>query len=170
MSLLRYAVKQTRIAKFKKVSGKLRRILVGGEQMPKKDSQMLRLLVVDGEESICFSMKEYFTMHGYHVDTAQHLEDAEGLVETNVYDVVVQDLRLGPAQKPDGLEMIKFIRRQNTATRIIVLTAYGSPQMEKEAVDYGADAFLRKPKPLSHVAQVIQGLIESPPKQAAHGG
>jgi hypothetical protein len=28
---------------------------------------------------------------------------------------------------------------------------------------------LRKPKPLSHVAQVIQGLIESPPKQAAHG-
>lgn len=130
---------------------------------------MLRLLVVDGEESICFSMKEYFTMHGYQVDTAQYLEEAERLVETTVYDVVVQDLRLGSAQNPDGLEMIKFIRRQNTATRIIVLTAYGSPQMEKEAAQLGADAFLRKPKPLSHVAQVIQGLIESPPKQAAHG-
>jgi DNA-binding response OmpR family regulator len=130
---------------------------------------MLRLLVVDGEESICFSMKEYFTMHGYHVDTAQDLEEAERLVEAAAYDVVVQDMRLGPAQKPDGLEMIKFIRRQNTATRIIVLTAYGSPQVEKEAAQYGADAFLRKPKPLSHVAQVIQGLIDSPPKQAAHG-
>jgi DNA-binding response OmpR family regulator len=157
------------MATLKKVSGRLRRILVGADQWPKKDARMLRLLVVDGEESICFSMKEYFTIHGYQVDTAQHLDDAERLVETVAYDVVVQDLRLGPAQNPDGLEMIKFIRSQNTVTRIIVLTAYGSPQMEREAMEYGADAFLRKPKPLSHVAQVIQGLVESPPKQAAHG-
>lgn len=141
---------------------------MGHEQIPKREEQLLRLLVVDGEESICFSMAEYFTMHGYHVDIAQELEEAERQVEAVVYDVVIQDLRLGPALKPDGLEMIKFIRRRNSQTRIIILTAYGSPEMEKEALQYGADAFLRKPKPLSHVAQVIQGLIESPPKQAAH--
>ena len=130
---------------------------------------MLRLLVVDGEESICFSMREYFTMHGYHVDTAQELGEAERLVETTVYDVVIQDLRLGPGLRPDGLEMIKFIRSQNNHTRIIVLTAYGSAEMETIALEYGADAFLRKPKPLSDLAQVIQGLIESHPKQAAQG-
>ncbi|HEX9423037.1 MAG TPA: response regulator [Pyrinomonadaceae bacterium] len=141
---------------------------MGRDQIPKGDEQLLRLLVVDGEESICFSMDEYFTMHGYHVDTAQELGEAERLVEATVYDAVIQDLRLGPALKPDGLEMIKFIRRRTSLTRIVVLTAYGSPEMEKEAMQYGADAFLRKPKPLSHVAQVIQGLIESPPKQAAH--
>jgi FixJ family two-component response regulator len=39
--------------------------------------------------------------------------------------------------------------------------------VEDEARRYGADAFLRKPTPLSQVAQVIQGLIESPAKQAA---
>lgn len=154
---------------FKKVSGKLRRIWVGRDQIPEGDAQMLRLLVVDGEESICFSMKEYFTLHGYNVDTAQEQGEAERLVEATVYDVVIQDLRLGPALKPDGLEMIKFIRGQNPHTRIIVLTAYGSAEMEKEALGYGADAFLRKPKPLSHVAQVIQGLIESQPKKAAQG-
>ena len=129
---------------------------------------MLRLLVVDGEESICFSMKEYFTLHGYSVDTAQEMGEAERLVEETIYDAVIQDLRLGPALKPDGLEMIKFVRARNSHTKIIVLTAYGSPEMEKEALQYGANAFLRKPKPLSHVAQVIQGLIESTPKQAAH--
>jgi DNA-binding response OmpR family regulator len=159
-------VKQSRI---KKVSGRLRRIWIGRDQIPKGEEQLLRLLVVDGEESICFSMEEYFTMHGYHVDTAQELGEAERLVEATDYDVVIQDLRLGPALKPDGLEMIKFIRRRNSHTRIIVLTAYGTPDMEKEALDYGADAFLRKPKPLSDLAQVIQGLIESHPKQAAQG-
>jgi DNA-binding response OmpR family regulator len=130
---------------------------------------MLRLLVVDGEESICFSMKEYFTLQGYRVDTARELEDAEDLVETTNYQVVIQDLTLGPARTPDGLELIKLIRSQDSPTRIIVLTAYGSADMEKEAISCGADAFLRKPKPLSHVAQVIQGLIEAPPQQPARG-
>jgi DNA-binding NtrC family response regulator len=162
-------VKQSRIATFKKVSGKLRRIWVGRDQTPEKEAQMLRLLVVDGEESICFSMKEYFTLQGYKVDTALELEEAEELVKATDYNVVIQDLRLGPAQKPDGFEMIKFIRGQNPHTRIIILTAYGSAEMEKEALGCGADAFLRKPKPLSHVAQVVQGLIESPPKQVAQG-
>jgi len=162
-------VKQSSIGTFKKVSGRLRRIWVGRDRTPEEEAQMLRLLVVDGEESICFSMKEYFTLQGYKVDTARELEEAEKLVEATDYNVVIQDLRLGPAQKPDGLEMIKFIRGQNPHTRIIVLTAYGSAEMEKEALSCGADAFLRKPKPLSHVAQVIQGLIESPPKQAARG-
>jgi DNA-binding NtrC family response regulator len=161
-------VKQSKIRAFKKISGKLRRIWVGADEARENEEKILRLLVVDGEESICFSMKEYFTMQGYKVDTARELEEAEKLIETSDYEVVIQDLRLGPAQKPDGLEMIKFIRRQNPHARIIVLTAYGSAEMEKEALRCGADAFLRKPKPLSHVAQVIQGLIESRPKQAAH--
>jgi DNA-binding NtrC family response regulator len=162
-------VKQSTIGRFKKVSGKLRRIWVGPDQPRKQEADMLRLLVVDGEESICFSMKEYFTLQGYQVDTAQELEEAERLVESSDFDVVIQDLRLGPAQRLDGLEMIKFIRNHNPRSIIIVLTAYGSAETEEEAFRGGADAFLRKPKPLSHVAQVIQGLIESPPKQAAHG-
>lgn len=164
-----YVVKQSKIATFKKVSGKLRRIWGGRNQIPDMEAQTLRLLVVDGEESICFSMKEYFTMQGYSVDTARELEEAEKLVEAADYQVVIQDLRLGPGQEPDGLEMVRFIRDHNPHTRIIVLTSYGSAEMEKEAFRSGADAFLRKPKPLSHVAQVIQGLIESRPKQAAHG-
>lgn len=168
-SLLRCGVKQSRFGRLKKVSGKLRRIWVGRDRIPEEGVSVLRLLVVDGEESICFSMKEYFTLQGYSVDTARDLEEAEKLVEATDYHAVIEDLRLGPAQNPDGLEMIKFIRGQSPHTKIIVLTAYGSAEMEKEALGCGADAFLRKPKPLSHVAQVIQGLIESPPKQAARG-
>lgn len=160
---------QSTIAAFRRVSGKLRRIWGGRDQTTDVDPKILRLLIVDGEESICFSMKEYFTMQGHKVDTARDLEAAEKLVETRDYEVVIQDLRLGPAQKPDGLEMIKFTRNHNPRARIIVLTAYGSDEMEREALRNGADAFLRKPKPLSQVAQVIQGLIASQPKKVARG-
>ena len=126
---------------------------------------MPRLLIVDDEESICFSMSEYFSLHGYKVDTAREMEEAERLIDATDYKVVIQDLRLSTTRSPDGLDIIRMIRSQHPHTRIVVLTAYGSVEMEDEARRRGADAFLRKPKPLSQVAQVIQGLLESP-KQA----
>jgi len=128
------------------------------------EEQLPRLLVVDDEEAICFSMSEYFSMHGYKVDTASEMEEAEKLLDASDYKVVIQDLRLSLTSSSDGLEMIRSIRAHNPLTRIIVLTAYGSAEVEDEARRCGADAFLRKPKPLSQVAQVVQGLIESPPR------
>ena len=92
------------------------------------------------------------------------MEEAEKLLGSSEYKVVIQDLRLSLTSNSDGLEMIRTIRQHNPQTRIIVLTAYGSAEMEDEARRCGADAFLRKPKPLSQVAQVVQGLIESPPR------
>ena len=161
------AVKQSRFGTLKRVSGKLRKIWIGSDENTPKETTMPRLLVVDDEESICFSMSEYFSLHGYRVDTACEFEEAERLIEATEYKVVIQDLRLSETRNHHGLDIIKRIRDQNPHTRIIVLTAYGSTEMEDEARRYGADAFLRKPKPLSQVAQVIQGLLESPSKHAA---
>jgi DNA-binding response OmpR family regulator len=139
----------------------------GGREETAKEVPMPRLLVVDDEESICFSMSEYFSLHGFKVDTARDMEEAERLLEATEYRVVIQDLRLGTTRNPDGLDIVKTIRNHNSQTRIIILTAYGSTEMEDEARRCGADAFLRKPKPLSQVAQVVEGLLESPPKQEA---
>lgn len=142
-------------------------MLVGEETPAREEPPMPRLLVVDDEASICFSMSEYFSLHGFEVDTATETEEAEKLVEATGYKVIIQDLRLGTARDSDGLKIIKLAHQRHPETRIIVLTAYGSAEIEDEAKRCGADAFLRKPKPLSQVAQVVQGLIESPVKQAA---
>ena len=128
---------------------------------------MPRLLIIDDEESIRFSMSEYFSLHGYEVDTARERYEAEKLLESTEYNVVIQDLRLGKNGNTEGLDTIRMIRQQNPQTRIIVLTAYGSPEVEEEAKRCGVDAFLRKPKPLSEVAQVVQGLIDSPSRPLA---
>lgn len=160
-------MKQSTFGKLRKVSGRLRQLWGGRDETSSRKTQLPRLLIVDDEESICFSMCEYFSLHGFKVDTAREIEEAEKLIEGTDYKVVIQDLRLGSNRNPDGLHMIKLIRRQHPQTRIIILTAYGSTEAEDEARRYGVDAFLRKPKPLSQVAQVVQGLLESPPRQAA---
>lgn len=107
-------------------------------------------------------MKEYFDHTGFVVDTACDIDEAERLIMTGEYTVLIQDLRMGTLKGLSGLEVIKFARRHNPDIGIIVLTAHGSQEAAKKARTEGADAFLRKPQPLSQVAQVVRGLIESP--------
>lgn len=155
----------------KRVSGRLRELLLGrapaGAVADRTKPGSTKLLVVDDEESICFSMREYFSQHGFKVDTAREIEEAEGLIKGTDYQVIIQDLRLGVDQRQEGIEIIRLVHELNPETRIVVLTSYGSPEVEAEARRAGADAFLRKPKPLSQVAQVVQGLIESPRTRTA---
>ncbi len=120
---------------------------------------MPNLLIVDDEESICFSMSEYFTLHGYEVDSAQERTEAEALMSQKKYSVVIQDLCLGGNNKTEGIEIIDYVHRQYPETKIVVLTAYGAPEVEAEARRCGAAAFLHKPKPLSDVAQVVYGMV-----------
>ena len=155
------SVRETPIGTIKRVSGRLLRML-GGHTPLREDPSLPRILIVDDEESICFSMSDYFEHHGFRVDTARDVDEAERLIQSAEYKVVIQDLRLGINKNADGLEIIKMVHKRQPETRIIVLTAYGSAEIEDEAMRQGADAFLRKPKPLSQVAQVVQGLLESP--------
>ena len=153
----------------KRVSGRLKELLFGSRgHNDRVETDSRNLLVVDDEESICFSMRDYFSQHGFRVDTAREMEEAEGLIKATEYNVIIQDLRLGQARQPDGIEIIKLVHKRNPDTRIVVLTSYGSPEAEAAARSAGADAFLRKPKPLSQVAQVVQGLIESPRTRTFH--
>lgn len=121
-----------------------------------------RILIVDDEESILFAVKRYFTRMGFGVDCARELEEAEALVAHTAYNLVIADLSLSDSGSAEGLEIIRFVRRHCPAARVILLTAYGSPSVEKEALKRGADVFLHKPKPLAELATIVTQLTEGP--------
>ena len=74
-------MKQSPFGTLKKVSGRLKQMWLGRDERSLRESSIPRLLVVDDEESICFSMSEYFSLQGYKVDTASELEEAEKLLD-----------------------------------------------------------------------------------------
>ena len=156
---------KTPLDTLKRASGRLRQLL-GGRQ--KSTPPRHHLLVVDDEESICLSMSEFFATKGFTVDTAGEVEEAEKLIRETDYEVIIQDLRLGVNTIVAGLEMISFVHLHKPKTRIVVLTAYGSAENEVEARRLGAYVFLTKPQRLSHLAQVVTDLIESPRKSGGH--
>jgi DNA-binding NtrC family response regulator len=121
-----------------------------------------RLLIVDDEEPILFALREYFSTLGYEVHCAREVEEAEALLAHVQYQVVMADLRLTKSHGAEGLEIIGAVRERCPWARIILLTAYGTAEVEAEARRRGADAFLYKPKPLSELARVIVSLAGPP--------
>jgi len=118
-----------------------------------------RLLVVEDETAILHALELYFRNRGFEVDTATEREEAESLLSRQPYGVVIADLRLGDSEGTEGLEVVSAVRRCSPETRTILLTAYGSSEVELEAKRRGVDVLLHKPQPLSAIASVIDSLL-----------
>ena len=117
-----------------------------------------RLLIVDDEESIIFSMHDYFTELGWEVDCARKRDEAEALAGANEYDAVITDMHLTGLRAAEGLELVSYLRARGSA-KVIVLTAYATDALEREAMERGAHAFLQKTVPIWQVAKLATELI-----------
>jgi DNA-binding response OmpR family regulator len=126
-----------------------------------------KLLIIEDEDSILFAFHDYFTRLGYEVVCAPSRQQAEALIADSSYAAVVVDLRLGAGEEYQGLELARRVRERDPRTRVMIMTAYGTPQVEAEARRIGIDAFLHKPHPLGDVARLIAELTAAPGNSAA---
>ena len=121
------------------------------------------LLLVDDEESILFALRRYFSLAGYSVDCARQADEACALLDNKRYGAVIADVALSEGGGREGLEVVGHARRTNPNARIIMLTAYGSPELEREAFLRGIDVFVQKPKALSELAEIVGAVTEDQP-------
>jgi ActR/RegA family two-component response regulator len=118
-----------------------------------------RILIVEDDPTLLFALQEYLGQSGYAVDVASELEEACAMLMNMPYQVVVTDIRLTPVRSAEGLDVIEFIRERSMTTRVVVLTGYASTMAEREARRLGVDRFIRKPVPLSVVAEAVAQLV-----------
>jgi DNA-binding response OmpR family regulator len=117
-----------------------------------------RILIIDDDDQLLNAYKEYLSRRGYQVDCTHEIEEAQTLIGHFSYAVVVTDLRLSKLGF-GGLDLVKHIREQALPIHIIVLTAYGWPELKAEASLQGADVFLRKPTRLAELGETVSQLI-----------
>lgn len=117
------------------------------------------LLIVDDESTLCWVLGQFFASAGYRVDSAQALDEALGLMTTGRYDLVISDLRLSGTQSEEGLVLADFVRRFAPETRVLLLTAFASPELSERARELGVDLVLPKPQPLPSLAQHVSQLL-----------
>jgi DNA-binding NtrC family response regulator len=124
------------------------------------DTRQEKILIVDDEELIVRAMRRYFEGLGYSVDSAYELEETQSLLANRRYDLVIADLRLTGIGGVEGLQIVSDIHERSADTRVILLSAYGTPEIERESYNRGADAFLHKPKSMMEIANVAVNLLE----------
>jgi DNA-binding response OmpR family regulator len=119
-----------------------------------------RLLVVEDEAVVRMALRKYFVAEGFEVDCACELEEAEALIVTSHYELVIADLRLSSNYAAAGLEILRFVRHHSRDTRVVILTASTAPDAQRTARALGADAFLQKPMALADIAATVHRLTE----------
>jgi DNA-binding response OmpR family regulator len=111
----------------------------------------MRLLVVEDEERLAISLKRGLEQDGFSVDVAFDGIEGKWLATENTYDAIVLDIMLPGL---NGYRLCQELRDEGNWTPILMLTAKSGDLDETEALDTGADDFLRKP--FSHVVLVAR--------------
>ena len=101
------------------------------------------LMVVDDEESIRTVLEIFFRKKGYRVDTGGTVEEAYSLISTNVYDIVITDMKI--ASGDDGIRVLEKVKETHPETEVIVMTAHGSIENAVSAMRKGAFNYVTKP-------------------------
>jgi DNA-binding NtrC family response regulator len=117
------------------------------------------VLVIDDESLLRWCIAETLRADGYVVVEACNAASALAEVRDaeRAPDAVLLDLRLPDC---DDLRLLEALQQIVPLTPVIVMTAFGTPEIVREAKRLGAHAVLRKPFDLADLAPVLASAIK----------
>jgi len=119
-----------------------------------------RILVVDDEPAIGWSLREVLHDAGHDVDVAAGVPAALDACRAKAPDLVLLDVRL---QGRDGIAAIPEILAHAPRAAIVVMTAFGDLETAVRAVEAGAREYLVKPFDLENVSAVVRRMLDAVP-------
>jgi DNA-binding NtrC family response regulator len=114
---------------------------------------MARILIVDDEPVICWTLSEAFREEGHDCATAASAEDAIAAAAKGRFDLVLLDVRL-PGQ--DGISAIGELKSILGDVPILIMTAFGDLETAVRAVEKGSFEYLIKPFDLNFALNAVQ--------------
>ena len=117
---------------------------------------MALILVVDDEQDACSMLHRILSAVGHQVVTFTEAEHALAWLQLHSPKLAILDLRL---QDLNGLELLKRIRSLTPTTRVVVLTAYPSPETFLEALNQGVAKYLIKPIEIDYLEATIEEVL-----------
>ena len=100
------------------------------------------MLVVDDEEDLCRLLALRLEHHGFRVSTEQTGRGGLEVLEREVVDAMIVDVRL---EQENGLDLLTEVQNRSVDLPVIILTAHGGIETAVEAIRRGAYGFLTKP-------------------------
>ncbi|HVI92817.1 MAG TPA: sigma-54 dependent transcriptional regulator, partial [Anaeromyxobacter sp.] len=119
---------------------------------------LARVLVVDDDAGVRYTLREILASAGVEVDEAADGVEALGRLDARPASLVVTDLRM---PRMDGMELLRRVQARAPAPRVVVITAHGSERQAVDAMKAGAYDYFRKPFDNDELLAVVRRALES---------
>jgi two-component system response regulator PilR (NtrC family) len=116
-----------------------------------------KILVVDDEQSMREFLEIMLKKEDYRVSLASNGEEVLKLLESDIFDLVLLDVRM---PKMDGIAVLKRIKALATETIVIMITAYASHDTAVKAMKEGAYDYITKPFKVDEIKLIIRNALE----------
>jgi len=118
---------------------------------------MIKILIVDDEPNVSRSIALNLTVAGYQVQEAKSGEVAIRLIEQEIYDLVICDLRM---EKMSGIEVLRHIKQCAPDTEVLLMTAFAAVDTAVQAMKEGAYDYISKPFQNDELLLAVQKALE----------
>jgi DNA-binding NtrC family response regulator len=119
-----------------------------------------KILVIDDEKLIRWSLKEILAQEGYDVDTVDTADEAINLAKDIPYRLIIADLEI---QGDNGIEMLKKIKKFRPEVITIILSARPKLQIKPEFGDLQVFAIIEKPFKSEQLLSIAKEALDSAP-------
>ena len=110
--------------------------------MVESSEEKTRILLIDDEQNILRTFRYCLEDAGHRVATATDAEQAEQVVQRDVFDLCFLDLRLG---ETSGLDLLPTLHQYAPWMKVVIVTAHSSIDSALDAIRAGAADYLVKP-------------------------
>ena len=119
-----------------------------------------RVLFVDDEPGIRFTLPAILQQHGFQVTAAASVAEALQRLSSQSFDVLIADLNIG--EPGDGFTVVSAMRRTQPKCVNIILTGYPAFEHALRAIRAQVDDFIVKPAEIEALLQSIEGKLAQP--------
>ena len=121
-------------------------------------NSVAKLLVAEDEETLSFFLQQSLedATPPFVVEVVDAGDKALKKVLTDRFDLMIVDLRLPDM---DGLALIRAVRQFDPFMKVIVMTAYGSPETESEVRKLGVHGYVTKPFVIEDMKRMISQIM-----------
>lgn len=119
---------------------------------------MEKILIVDDEDLIRWSLEQRLKEEGYFVNAVATGKQTFKALKNEEYDLILLDLRLPDA---NGIDILKEVSEKYSNTLTILMTAYSSVDSAVKALKLGAYDYVNKPFEIDEMVMTIQKALET---------
>lgn len=121
-------------------------------------TELHRVLCVDDEPAICFAYGKLLEKERFGFDICESVESAQVLLKIKEYFAVISDVRFTGSSNEDGVHFVSVVQKEQPQAKVILVTGYGSEELERTAYILGASHYFEKPVKPAIILELLNKL------------